>query len=246
MIYPQWPAPAQVKSVCTTRAGGVSMPPYESLNLGTHVGDDVLHVQQNRSLLRQTIATQPIFMEQVHGTRVLEMDASTHNGMVADAAITQALGVACTVMVADCLPVLFCNRQGTLVAAAHAGWRGLADGVLEATVQAMKLRGCQATDILAWLGPCIGPHAFEVGDEVRATFVQQNAAAATCFTPLGAHKWMANLAALAHQRLNALGVLHIYGNDGRAQWCTVSNASTFFSHRRDRVSGRQAVCIWLV
>ncbi len=245
MIHPQWPAPEQVKSVCSTRARGVSMPPYDSLNLGTHVGDDAEHVQQNRSLLQQTLAAQPIFMEQVHGTRVLEMDASTHNGMVADAAITQARGVACTVMVADCLPVLFCNRQGTLVAAAHAGWRGLADGVLEATVQAMQSRGCEATDILAWLGPCIGPKAFEVGDEVRATFVQQNAIAASCFAPLTEGKWLANLAALAQQRLNALGVLHLYGNDGTAQWCTVSNVSTFFSHRRDRISGRQAVCIWL-
>lgn len=245
MIHPLWPAPEQVKSVCSTRAGGVSMPPYDSFNLGTHVGDDAEHVQQNRSLLQQTLAAQPIFMEQVHGTRVLEMDASTHNGMVADAAITQARGVACTVMVADCLPVLFCNRQGTLVAAAHAGWRGLADGVLEATVQAMQLRGCEATDIFAWLGPCIGPKAFEVGDEVRATLLQQNAIAASCFAPMTEGKWLANLAALAQQRLNALGVLHLYGNDGTAQWCTVSNASTFFSHRRDRISGRQAVCIWL-
>ena len=246
MIQPRWPVPLNVKSVCSTRAGGVSMPPYDSLNLGLHVGDDALHVQQNRKLLQRSLVAHPVFMEQVHGTRVLEIDATTQNGMQADAAITQALGVACTVMVADCLPILLCNQQGTCVAAAHAGWRGLAGGVLEAAVQSMQSHGCDVADILAWMGPCIGPQAFEVGEEVREAFMQHTPAAGSFFQAQGPYKWRADLAALAQQRLRSLGVTLIYGNDSSPHWCTVGNESTFFSHRRDRISGRQAACIWLI
>ena len=246
---PRWPVPPHVKSVCTTRAGGVSQAPYTALNLGSHVGDDAQHVQQNRKLLQQALVAHPVFLDQVHGTRIVRLSGTTPHGTQADGATTQVPGLVCTVMVADCLPILLCNRQGTQVAAVHAGWRGLADGVLEAAVQAMQPSSAadfNAADILAWLGPCIGPQAFEVGDEVRAAFMQHSPAAARCFKPHGAHKWLADLGALAQQRLKLLGITLIYGNDGSPSWCTVTNATTFFSHRRDRISGRQAACIWLV
>ena len=245
-LYPQWPAPAQVQSVCTTRQGGVSAPPYHRLNLGTHVGDNPVCVQQNRQLLQQALGVKPVFLDQVHGTRIETLRPATPDGLQADGAITRHTGLACTVMVADCLPVLMCNRQGTQVAAVHAGWRGLAGGVLEAAIK--EFAPLQAADLLLWLGPCIGPQAFEVGAEVRAAFVQSQAQADTCFTPTAQGKWLANLSGLARLRLASIGLSlsQVYGNDGSAAWCTVGNDSVFFSHRRDRISGRQAACIWLL
>jgi polyphenol oxidase len=241
-LLPDWPAPAGVQAVCTTRAGGSSIGPYAGLNLGGHVGDDPLHVHANRAVLHQAIGTRPVFLQQVHGTRVLALDSATPDGGEADACTTADTGVACTIMVADCLPVLFTDAAGTRVAAAHAGWRGLAAGVLERTLESF---GPDAAAVMAWLGPCIGPDAFEVGDEVRAAFVEQSTDAAQCFKPAGTPgKWMADLSGLARQRLAASGVVRPYGNDGSAPWCTVHNPLRFFSHRRDRVSGRFAACIW--
>lgn len=249
MLTPDWPAPAGVRAVCTTRLGGVSVAPYASLNLGDHVGDDPAHVAANRAILQEAIGARPVFLNQVHGTAVLALDAATPNGTVADACFTDQPGVACTVMVADCLPVLFATADGRRVAAAHAGWRGLAGqgglGILEATVKQMQANHTKANDILAWLGPCIGPQAFEVGDEVRAAFTASNPLAGDCFKPLVPGKWLADLAGLARLRLRALGLSQIYGNDSSAAWCTAGNASRFFSYRRDRVTGRIAASIWL-
>ena len=255
-IIPQWPAPAHVHAVCTTRAGGASNPPFDSMNLGDHVGDDVRHVAQNRSRLRDAIHATPVFLSQVHGVQVVEFDNVTPCGsdLQADACITRRPGVACTIMVADCLPVLFTNRQGSVVGAAHAGWRGLAggagrdkSGVLEAICR--RFRPLAAHDMLVWLGPCIGPDEFEVGEDVRNAFVAQDALAQTMFKPHGPGKWLADLAGLARLRLRAAGIESIYGNDGSTPWCTVNNPSRFFSHRRDALalggSGRMAACIWL-
>ena len=242
-LTPDWPAPAGVRAVCTTRAGGVSVAPYDSLNLGDHVDDTPVHVAANRAILQESIGARPVFLSQVHGTQVAALDANSPDGTVADACHTDQPGVACTVMVADCLPVLFASARGHRVAAAHAGWRGLAGqggvGILEATVKRL-----QATDIIAWLGPCIGPQAFEVGDEVRAAFTASDPLAGDCFKPLVPGKWLADLAALARLRLDALGVSQIYGNDSSPSWCTVGNASRFFSYRRDRITGRFCASVW--
>ncbi len=251
---PDWPAPAHVRAVFTTRAGGVSQGAYSALNLGDHVGDLPAAVAHNRARLAQAIAARPVFLSQVHGVHTHRLDAGSVDGTVADACITTERGPACTIMVADCLPVLLTDRRGRQVAAAHAGWRGLAgqngQGVLEHVAKAFgpvapENTEDDASELIAWLGPCIGPQAFEVGDEVRVAFVQPYALAADCFIAHGSGKWLADLPGLARQRLAACGVRHIYGNDGSAKWCTVSNPSRFFSHRRDRVSGRMAACIWL-
>ena len=263
-MVPDWPAPAGVRAVCTTRAGGVSSPPFDSLNLGDHVNDDPAAVTANRRVLREAIDVRPVFLQQVHGTAVVALDLDTPDATVADACVTTFPGVACTIMVADCLPVLLTNRRGTAVAAAHAGWRGLAGeggrDVLESVVDVFWRRcgggaskpaaGHAPDEILAWLGPCIGPQAFEVGPEVREAFLAADPQAEAGFKPLGNGKYLADLQALARQRLRALGVTAVYGNDGSAPWCTASNPSRFFSHRRDSLvlggSGRLAACIWRV
>jgi polyphenol oxidase len=240
-LVPDWPAPARVRAVCTTRAGGISNGAYDSLNLGDHVGDAPAVVAQNRARFAAAIGTRPVFMQQVHGRRAIGLDANTPDGVEADGCFTRDRGAACTIMVADCLPVLFTSDEGSVVGAAHAGWRGLAGGVLEAVVDAMDVG---PETLLAWLGPCIGPTAFEVGPEVKAAFESHDGAAAAMFVPHAPDKWLANLPGLARQRLLALGVPRLYGNDGSREWCTVSNPSRFFSHRRDRVSGRFAAGIW--
>jgi YfiH family protein len=252
-LIPDWPAPVGVRAVCTTRVGGVSTTPYDSFNLGDHVGDDPAHVAANRATLQTSLGVRLVFLNQVHGTAVAVLHAESAHGTVADACITSAPGVACTVMVADCLPVLFTDRQGLVVAAAHAGWRGLVGhggvGVLEQTFEhfsalAHMNKASVAIDLIAWLGPCIGPNAFEVGDDVRAAFTASDEQAAQFFQKLPSGKWLADLAGLAHLRLRRIGITHIYGNDSSAAWCTVGNPSSFFSHRRDRVSGRFCVSIW--
>ena len=252
-LTPDWPAPAGVHALCTTRVGGVSSAPYDSLNLGDHVGDDPAHVAANRAILQQVIGAKPVFLNQVHGTQVLRLDVTTAHASVGDACLTDLPDVTCTIMVADCLPVLFATTDGAWVGAAHAGWRGLAGidgiGVLEKIYQsfqalALMQQGRVDTEVIAWLGPCIGPTRFEVGDEVRAAFVEQHTQAEQMFMPLGGGKWLANLAGLARQRLARLGITQVFGNNGSADWCTVTQSSRFFSHRRDRVSGRLAVCIW--
>ncbi|MDO9386342.1 MAG: peptidoglycan editing factor PgeF [Thiobacillus sp.] len=237
MIQPDWPAPARVKCLMTTREGGVSQASWTSLNLGDHVGDDPLHVAANRAHLRGQLPAGPGWLRQVHSARVVELGREPNPE--ADASFTRESGQVCAVLSADCLPVLLCDRAGSVVAAAHAGWRGLAVGVLEATVAAMQV---PPEGILAWMGAAIGPQAFEVGDEVREAFVAQHPQAAAAFASQPApDKWLADIYQLARIRLAHAGVQAIHGG-GR---CTFSEADSFFSYRRDGVTGRMAALIWL-
>ncbi|HCU67239.1 MAG TPA: peptidoglycan editing factor PgeF [Rheinheimera sp.] len=237
-IYPDWPAPANVKALCTSRLGGVSQGAYASLNLGTHVGDDIAAVMQNRLLLKQQadLPDEPAWLNQVHGTEVLVLENWQGGVADADASFTQTAGKVCVVMTADCLPVLFCDQHGQQVAAAHAGWRGLCNGVLEQTLQHFA----NPAEVMVWLGPAIGPTAFEVGAEVRQAFIQQDAAANRAFVPIGHGKYLADIYLLARQRLTTAGVTQIYGGS----YCTVSQPQQFFSYRRDGQTGRMASLIW--
>lgn len=235
-IVPDWPAPPQVGALMTTRNGGVSQGPYASWNLATHVGDADNAVSMNRALLREIVPVKPLWLNQVHGTDVV--DAAVANSTPdADASFTRRAGSACVVMTADCLPVLFCDRDGSVVAAAHAGWRGLAGGVLEATIAAMA---CDASHLMAWLGPAIGPESFEVGDDVYAAFTGLQPAAAHAFERRG-DKWLADIYELARLRLAAAGVTAVSGGG----YCTYRDSARFFSYRRDGVTGRMAASIWL-
>lgn len=236
-LIPDWPAPANVRALQTLRDGGSSPAPWNSFNLGDHVGDDAARVAANRARLRTELPGEPCWLRQVHGVEVVDV-AQVAAGTEADAAYATQAGQVCVVMTADCLPVLFCNRQGTVVAAAHAGWRGLLAGVLENTLAAMH---CPPGEVMAWLGPAIGPDNFEVGDEVRSAFVAHDAAAGEAFRPQAGGKWLADLYALARRRLNAAGVVAIHGGG----LCTVADAGRFFSYRRDGVTGRMASLIWL-
>jgi YfiH family protein len=246
---PDWPAPAGVRALCTTREGGVSVTPFDSFNLGDHVRDEPLAVAGNRERLAAlTSPARPIFLQQVHGTHVAQLEPHTPDGTVADACVVQAPDVAATIMVADCLPVLFAHASGTAVAAAHAGWRGLVAGVLETTARALRNAAGEG-DIVVWLGPCIGPKAFEVGAEVCEAFVAIDHEASAHFWPLGEGKFLADLQALARVRLRAAGITNVHGNDGSPTWCTVTQRSRFFSHRRDAAilgsTGRMAACVWI-
>jgi purine-nucleoside/S-methyl-5'-thioadenosine phosphorylase / adenosine deaminase len=251
-IHPSWPAPASVRALCSTRVGGVSHAPYDSLNLGDHVGDRVEAVASNRELFARTLGARPVFLNQVHRRHTVELTSDTPDGVEADGCVTRAERVACTIMVADCLPVLLTTTDGCVVAAAHAGWRGLAgtdgQGILEAVWRRLRetAERPDAGQTMAWLGPCIGPDAFEVGPEVKSAFEAFDTAAAMLFKPHGKGKWLADLPGLARRRLRALGVTRVYGNDGGSDWCTASNPSRFFSHRRDGRSGRFAAGIWRV
>jgi YfiH family protein len=240
MIFPDWPAPANVRAVTTTREGGISAPPYDSLNLARHVGDAEAAVQENRRRLRRRLAlpAEPCWLDQVHGTGVVEAGAGV-TPVRADASFTRGPGAVCAVMTADCLPVLFCDRGGSVVAAAHAGWRGLAAGVLEATVAALEVAPAQ---LLAWLGPAIGPDAFEVGPEVREAFTVAHAQAAAAFQPRHGGRWLADLYRLADIRLRSTGVGAVHGGG----FCTYTERSRFYSFRREQVTGRMASLIWLV
>jgi len=248
----KWALPPGVQAICTTRVGGVSKAPFESFNLGDHVQDDVHAVAQNRALLQaQLSGARPVFLSQVHGVDVALLTVATPNGTKADACLTQESQVACTIMVADCLPLLLTDDAGQVVAAAHAGWRGLAAGVIEQTVNAMCAQaGVPAAQLRVWLGPCIGPDAFEVGDDVRVAFASDDTVdpvqAQGFFKPHPSHagKWLADLAGLARLRLQALGVSSVAGNDSTSEWCTVRQDSRLFSYRSDGVTGRFAVCIW--
>ncbi len=272
-LIPDWPAPGHVRALFTTRGAsehdGASRGPYGFFNLGDHVGDDPVAVAANRAHLTRALGgAQPGFLNQVHGTAVRDCCSPGNEqpsasapapAPTADAAVSNQPGRACTVMVADCLPVLFTNRAGTVVGAAHAGWRGLAAGVLQAALVSFRAAALAATaqgaikstadDVLAWLGPCIGPRAFEVGAEVRAAFVDADSGAAACFAPHGAGKYLAHLPALARRVLAGQGVASIHGNDSSDDWCTVARADRFFSYRRDQAalggSGRMAACVWL-
>lgn len=245
LLIPDWPAPVHVQARVTTRRGGVSAAPYASLNLGDHVGDDPVAVAANRAELRACLPAEPLWLKQVHGRGIVAADQAV-GVPEADGSVTRQAGCVCAVLTADCLPVLFCDRSGTVVAAAHAGWRGLADGVLEAAVHAMAV---EPGEILAWLGPAIGPQAFEVGEEVRQVFMAQDPEARLAFvhsslTPQAmgsSQKWLANIYLLARQRLARVGVRQVFGGD----FCTHMDAERFYSYRRDGVTGRMASLIWL-
>ena len=234
---PEWKIPANVRALQTTRNGGVSIAPWASFNLGDHVGDAPESVAANRVLLRAGLPGDPFWLRQVHGTVAVDVDfrPKINEG---DAALSRLPGNVCAVMTADCLPVLFCDRDGSVVAAAHAGWRGLLAGVLESTVAAMRV---DAANILAWLGPAIGPECFEVGGEVREAFVAADSDAGLAFTPVHGDKWLCDIYLLARQRLQRSGVSAISGGES----CTVSEPGRFFSYRRDGVTGRMASLIWL-
>jgi polyphenol oxidase len=235
-ILPEWPAPPTVHALQTTRLGGLGASPYDSFNLGGHVGDDPVTVERNRSLLNARLPSEPVWLEQVHGTQVVRAETAGCRP-VADACISHRKNAVCVVMTADCLPVLLCNETGSVVGVAHAGWRGLADGVIEATVSAMEV---PEPALIAWLGPAIGPQKFEVGGEVRDAFLRHDPASAAAFTPKSG-KYLADLSLLARQRLNALGVQRIYGGG----FCTYSDRERFFSYRRDGKTGRMGSFIWL-
>ncbi|WP_078120991.1 peptidoglycan editing factor PgeF [Thiosocius teredinicola] len=237
LIRPDWPAPANVGAVSTTRAGGVSSGAWSTLNLGTHVGDVPTDVEENRHRLTRAanLPSEPQWLQQVHGTRVR---LNRSGDVCADAGITDVPGVVSVVMTADCLPVLFCDVRGTQVAAAHAGWRGLQAGILEQTVRAFNQ---PADQLMAWMGPAIGPAAFEVGDEVHAAFTDIEHDDGRHFSPHGQGHWLADLYGLARARLHRAGVGRVFGGS----YCTYSEAERFFSYRRDGVTGRMASLIWL-
>jgi len=244
VLVPDWPAPKAVQAAFTLRSGGVSAPPYDSLNVGAHVGDEAAAVAENRRRVcaHLKLPSEPLWLEQVHGIDVLDLDAARSAASAAaptaDAAIARGAGSVCVMQVADCMPVLFASRDGSAVAAAHAGWRGLAGGVLEATVARL---GVAPAKLLAWLGPAIGPRHFEVGGEVRAAFLQHDAGAAEAFHGNARGRWQCDLGALARRRLGALGVSAVFGG----AWCTYADPARFFSYRRDGQCGRMAALIWL-
>lgn len=241
IIKPNWPAPESVKALVTTREGGVSHAPYDSFNLAMHVGDNSDHVRDNRQQLQQLLQTphEPQWLQQVHGCRAI---AAKTDGSVpeADACYTRQIALPCAVLTADCLPVLFCTLKGDQVAAAHAGWRGLADGVLEATLEQLSVPGEQ---IMAWLGPAIGPKAFEVGADVRDAFLAFSPDSAQAFVshPEKQNHWLADLYQLARMRLAKQGVTQVHGGD----FCTYTDATRFYSFRRNEQTGRMASLIWI-
>ncbi|WP_019141113.1 peptidoglycan editing factor PgeF [Noviherbaspirillum massiliense] len=247
IIVPDWPcAPANIGALSTLRSGGFSLPPYDDglgdggLNLGTHVGDRPEHVHQNRALLRSVLPAEPAWLSQVHGTTVLDA-AGVKDAPEADASVSTQRGVVCVIQTADCLPVLLCDSTGTTVGAAHAGWRGLANGVLENTIGMMRRAG--AGQIFAWLGPAIGPDQFEVGEDVLDCFRKQDPAFRGAFKPIPAQpgKFLADLYLLARMRLNSAGVAKVHGGG----FCTVTDARRFYSYRREKTTGRMASLIWI-
>ncbi|TCV90426.1 peptidoglycan editing factor PgeF [Sulfurirhabdus autotrophica] len=238
LIIPDWDAPSTVKAIITTRNGGVSDAPYAEMNLGDHVGDASDAVNQNRAILRLLLPNEPVWLKQVHGVHVANADILADGVIEADACVSHSKNNVCAVMTADCLPVLLCDDAGTVVGAAHAGWRGLVSGVIECTVKSMHV---PPVSLMAYLGPAIGPKRFEVGEEVRQAFMDHDAAAQDAFVPHGESKWLADIYLLARQRLAALGITRVYGGN----FCTYTDNETFFSYRRDGVTGRMASLIWL-
>jgi YfiH family protein len=238
-LEPEWPAPPGVRVISTLRQGGSSVGPYASMNLASHVGDAAASVEANRRLLRRAaqLPAEPMWLEQVHGTEVVVHDGRSDVPR-ADAAITRGRGRVCAVMTADCLPVVLADRAGSRVAVAHAGWRGLAQGVVEATVRAMR---CPPADLIAWLGPAIGQQAFEVGAEVRDAFVARSEKLAGCFAGNERGRFQADLYGIATAVLAEAGVTAVHGGG----WCTASDPSRFFSFRRDGTTGRMATLAWL-
>jgi len=254
LIHPDWPAPPAVRAAFTLRRGGVSRPPYHSLNVGAHTGDDRAAVEENRRRIREALRlpADPSWLMQEHGVSVVALDQPPRADAPsrgdapprADAAITREPGGVCAIQVADCLPVLFAARDGRAVGAAHAGWRGLAAGVLEATVAALagQPHGGTSTDqLMAWLGPAIGPEHFEVGEDVRVAFLERDPAASHAFTRNARGRWQCDLYALARARLGAVGVRDVYGGG----WSTYGDPARFFSYRRDGQCGRMAALVWI-
>lgn len=235
-IVPDWPAPPSVRALVTTRAGGVSSGPHASLNLGLNAGDVAAAVLQNRARLQSLLPQRPLWLTQVHGSRVLDADSAT-GAPQGDASVASNPGTVCTIMIADCLPVLLCDRGGRCVGAAHAGWRGLAGGVLASTVARMP---APPAELMAWIGPGIGPGAFEVGVDVWQAFCANHAENATAFRRHTPGKWLCDLPALARNALRRAGVLSIHASG----LCTHSDPHRFFSYRRDGVTGRMAAVIW--
>jgi YfiH family protein len=238
VISPDWPVPPAVRAAVTLRRGGVSIGLYESLNLGVHVGDEPAAVAENRRRVRTELLLpgEPVWLEQVHGTAVADLDMALPVRR-SDAAVTHMADRICAIQVADCMPVLFATEDGLRIGAAHAGWRGLAGGVLEATVAAMH---CVPSRLFAWLGPCISAENFEVGDEVREAFVKADAATESAFERNARARWQCDLYAIARHKLRALGIRDVRGGG----WCTFAERDRFFSHRRDGQCGRMAALIW--
>lgn len=240
-IKPSWPAPENIFALTTTRQHGYSLAPYASLNVGDHVGDNSLDVEKNRQKLLQHLPAEPIWLKQTHSNQVIVLDSKeVQPTPVADASVTSLPNTICAVQTADCLPILMCNRKGTFVSAIHAGWRSLAAGIIENT---MAISQQAPNQLLAWLGPAIGPRAFEVSTDVLAPFVAFDPQASKAFSPIidKQDKWLANLYLLATQRLNKLGITAIFGG----QYCTFSDSNNFYSYRRDGITGRMASMIWL-
>lgn len=240
LILPDWPVAPGVRAAFTLRSRGVSRPPFDTFNVAAHVGDEPGAVAENRARLRSRLGlpAEPAWLEQVHGQRVVDLDSGTPESPgPADAAVSRTPGRVCVIQVADCMPVLFAAADGSVVGAAHAGWRGLAGGVLEATVRAMRAPPAQ---LLAWLGPAIGQAHFEVGEEVRAAFLAADPGAAAAFASNPRGRWQCDLYALARRRLAALGVSSVHGGG----WCTYADDRRFFSYRRDGRCGRMAALIW--
>jgi YfiH family protein len=240
IIVPDWPVPTNVRAAVTTRAGGVSTGPYATLNLGAHVGDDADAVAENRRRVRTALQlpAEPTWLNQVHGTAVVEARSSSERPATADASIAHAPGAVCSVLTADCLPVILCDEKGTRVAAAHAGWRGLVSGILAETIAAL---GNESQTLVAWLGPAIEQSAFEVGEEVREQFVSRDSANARAFVRNERDRWQADLYELARLELGRLGVTNVYGGG----FSCYADAERFFSYRRDGKTGRMATLIWL-
>jgi len=236
-IVPDWPVPERIRALVTTRAGGVSIGAYAGLNLGIAVGDDPEPVAENRSRLQRHLPGEPRWLKQVHGVRVIDAGAVSAP-VEADAAVTRAANVVCAIQMADCMPVLLGARDGSVVGAAHAGWRGLAAGVVERTVAAMSVA---PSEVIAWLGPAIGPEAFEVGADVRDVFVADDIACEPAFQRIREGKWLADLFALARVRLQRAGVDAIFGGG----LSTFGDPVRFYSHRRDQVTGRMAALVWI-
>jgi YfiH family protein len=238
-IRPDWSELTHIRALTTIRSGGVSIGAYESLNLGDHVGDDPEAVARNRKLLRESLRlpAEPLWLKQVHGTTVVNA-AEAHPGVTADGAWTDKREVVLAVLTADCLPVFLCDKAGTRIALLHAGWRGLAAGIVEDGVRALNVRGAE---LVAWLGPAIGPEAYEVGDDVRSAFVAHDPGATSAFRQNGSGRWLADMYGLARRRLVALGVTDISGGDH----CTFRERDKFFSYRRDGATGRMASLLWL-
>jgi len=247
-IVPDWTVSRCVHAAFALREGGVSAPPFDTLNLGAHTGDAPEAVAENRRRVRQALglSAEPMWLEQVHGAQVVDLDVDLNadrerldrERLQADGAVTRQPGRICAIQVADCMPVLFASRDGSAVGAAHAGWRGLAAGILEATISTL---GIAASQLLAWMGPAIGPEHFEVGEEVRAAFLAQDAAADSAFTANARGRWQCDLYALARRRLETLGVAWVYGGG----WSTYGDPARFFSYRRAGRCGRMGAFIWL-